>query len=182
MHAIRGMRHRSVTLEERQLTPARREAIPELLAPAGGGAALLGSSNRLTARTQPTLEWSTLKRERGAQNFNVHSLHDVCAFAHLRGAKVYLTANVIVLPDEMPGALRLVRFGMAGRGPRRQSAQAPRAPVGVTPRNAPRARSFLDSDERSQDRYYSPRSNRWASPRRAARSFLSERFVVFVAD
>ena len=34
-------------------------------------------------------------RRRGAQNFTLEMLAEACRYAHLRGARVYLTANVV---------------------------------------------------------------------------------------
>jgi putative protease len=49
-----------------------------------------------------------LNARRGAENFTLATLTETCRFAHLRGTRVYLTANVVVLPDELETALTLV--------------------------------------------------------------------------
>ncbi len=79
---------------------------PELLAPAGGPDALRAAvANGADA---VYLGLDTLNARRGAQNFTVETLEAACEFAHVRGVRVYLTANVLVLPEEMSGALELI--------------------------------------------------------------------------
>lgn len=46
---------------------------------------------------------------RGAGNFTLDALHDACRYAHLRGVRIYLTVNTVVLESEMDQALELVR-------------------------------------------------------------------------
>lgn len=80
--------------------------IPELLAPAGGPDALRAAvANGADAVYLGTRD---LNARRGAENFDLASLADHTRYAHIRGARVYLTANVLVLEDEMSGALDLV--------------------------------------------------------------------------
>jgi putative protease len=50
----------------------------------------------------------SLNARRGAENFTLEVLSDTCRYAHLRGVRVYLTANVVVLGNELAGALELV--------------------------------------------------------------------------
>jgi putative protease len=45
---------------------------------------------------------------RGAENFTLEALAESCTYAHLRDVRVYLTANVLILPEEMKQALLLV--------------------------------------------------------------------------
>jgi putative protease len=79
---------------------------PELLAPAGGPDALRAAiANGADA---VYLGLPDLNARRGAENFTMESLGEWTRWAHLRGARVYLTANVVVLPDELDGALQLV--------------------------------------------------------------------------
>lgn len=79
---------------------------PELLAPAGGPDALRAAvSNGADA---VYLGLDTLNARRGAENFTLETLPDACRFAHLRGVRVYLTANIALLPDELLPALELV--------------------------------------------------------------------------
>jgi U32 family peptidase len=78
----------------------------ELLAPAGGFDALRAAvRNGADAVYLGTTE---LNARRGAQNFTLGTLSEACRYAHLRGARVYLTANVVVLEEEMRSALALV--------------------------------------------------------------------------
>jgi U32 family peptidase len=79
---------------------------PELLAPAGGPDALRAAVRNGADAVYLGLE--TLNARRGAANFTLETLPEACRFAHLRGARVYLTANVVVLETEMRDALRMV--------------------------------------------------------------------------
>lgn len=80
--------------------------VPELLAPAGGPqafrAALANGADAIYLGVE------VLNARRGAENFTVETLEDACRSAHLVGTKVYLTANVVVLPSEMTEALTLI--------------------------------------------------------------------------
>jgi len=78
----------------------------ELLAPAGSPEALRAAvRNGADAVYLGTTE---LNARRGAENFRLDTLAEACRYAHLRGAKVYLTANVVVLQDEMRSALSMI--------------------------------------------------------------------------
>lgn len=79
---------------------------PELLAPAGGPAALVAAVNN--GADAVYLGLSDLNARRGAENFDFQTLADGARFAHLRGSKVYLTANIVILPDEMRQAVDLI--------------------------------------------------------------------------
>jgi putative protease len=84
---------------------ARRPG-PELLAPAGGREALLAAvANGADA---VYLGLGTLNARRSAENFTPETLAESCRHAHLAGARVYLTANTLVLPHEMADALELI--------------------------------------------------------------------------
>jgi putative protease len=75
----------------------------ELLAPAGGDDALRAAvANGADA---VYLGLDRLNARRGAENFTLEALAGACEFAHLRGVRVYLTANVVILPHEYDGAL-----------------------------------------------------------------------------
>jgi putative protease len=78
----------------------------ELLAPAGGFDALRAAVRN--GADAVYLGTADLNARRGAENFTVESLAEACGYAHLRGAKVYLTANVVVLEHEMRAALEMV--------------------------------------------------------------------------
>ncbi len=78
----------------------------ELLAPAGGPDALRAAvRNGADAVYLGTRE---LNARRGAENFGADELAQACRYAHLRGSKIYLTTNVLVLEDEMLPALHMV--------------------------------------------------------------------------
>lgn len=79
---------------------------PELLAPAGSPEALRAAVNN--GADAVYLGVDRLNARRGAPNFTLESLPDVTRYAHLRGTRVYLTANVVVLQDEMSDALSMV--------------------------------------------------------------------------
>lgn len=84
----------------------RRIVVPELLAPAGSSDALRAAvRNGADAVYLGTTE---LNARRGAENFTLETLAEACRFAHLHGARVYLTANVVVLEQELPDALVMV--------------------------------------------------------------------------
>lgn len=83
-----------------------RPAAPELLAPAGGAGALRAAIRN--GADAVYLGTGSLNARRGAENFSLPALAEACDFAHLRGARVYLTANVVVLASEMPAALELI--------------------------------------------------------------------------
>lgn len=78
----------------------------ELLAPAGGPDALIAAVNN--GADAVYLGLSELNARRGAANFDLESLSASARFAHLRGARVYLTANVVVLEGELGSALEMV--------------------------------------------------------------------------
>lgn len=79
---------------------------PELLAPAGGPESLRAAVNN--GADAVYLGVDRLNARRGAENFTLDTLAEATRYAHLRGAKVYLTANVVVRPSEMADALDLV--------------------------------------------------------------------------
>jgi putative protease len=79
---------------------------PELLAPAGGPESLRAAVNN--GADAVYLGVDRLNARRAAENFEPGALADATRFAHLRGAKVYLTANVVIRPAEMADALTLV--------------------------------------------------------------------------
>ncbi len=80
--------------------------IPELLAPSGGHDALRAAvANGADA---VYLGVDKLNARRGAENFTLDALREACRFAHVHGVRVYLTANVVVLPAELEEALALI--------------------------------------------------------------------------
>lgn len=78
----------------------------ELLAPAGSPESLYAAvANGADA---VYLGAGDLNARRGAANFDIETLHEPVRFAHLHGVKVYLTANVVILPSEVSSALDLI--------------------------------------------------------------------------
>lgn len=80
--------------------------IPELLAPAGGPEALRAAVNNGADAVYLGLD--RLNARRGAENFTLDSLGEATRYAHLRGAKVYLTTNVVIRQEELESALVLL--------------------------------------------------------------------------
>ncbi len=78
----------------------------ELLAPAGSPEALIAAVNN--GADAVYLGLGEFNARRGAANFDLETLAEGCRFAHLRGVRVYLTANIVVLPEEMSAALTLI--------------------------------------------------------------------------
>lgn len=81
-------------------------AVPELLAPAGGVESLRAAIANGADAVYLGLE--TLNARRSAENFTLDDLAETCAFAHLRGVRVYLTANVVILQSEFTHAVELI--------------------------------------------------------------------------
>ncbi len=79
----------------------------ELLAPAGNVAALHAAVSAGADAVYLGLE--SFNARRGADNFTIQSFGEACAYAHLRGAKVYVTMNTAILPAEVSDALECVR-------------------------------------------------------------------------
>lgn len=79
---------------------------PELLVPAGGHEALRAAVNNGADAVYLGLD--RLNARRGAENFTLEALGEVTRYAHLRGAKIYLTANVVIKPEELTDALKMV--------------------------------------------------------------------------
>lgn len=80
-------------------------AVPELLAPAGNMTALVAAVE--SGADAVYLGLREFSARRGAANFSLPELAEATRYAHLRGCKVYLAANILVLPNEMGRALRL---------------------------------------------------------------------------
>ncbi len=79
----------------------------ELLAPAGNAAALRAAVRAGADAVYMGLE--SFNARRGADNFTFETFGQACAYAHLRGAKVYVTLNTVVLPHEVDEALECAR-------------------------------------------------------------------------
>ena len=79
---------------------------PELLAPAGNREAFEAA---IAAGADAVyLGAGEFNARRNADNFEPEDLRAACRDAHLRGRKVYLTANTLVMPGEMETALATV--------------------------------------------------------------------------
>lgn len=79
---------------------------PELLAPAGSREAFEAAVG--AGADAVYLGAGEFNARRNADNFGADDLRAACRDAHLRGRKVYLTANTLVFPDEMDAALSTV--------------------------------------------------------------------------
>lgn len=94
--------------------PLPQDLVCELLAPAGGPAAfraaLAGGADAVYCGLG-----NDFNARRGADNFDDASFQKACQEAHVAGARVFVTMNVLVTDDEMPAALalaaRAVRLG-----------------------------------------------------------------------
>ena len=80
---------------------------PELLAPAGGAAALHAAV--MNGADAVYLGLPAFNARRSADNFTLESFEEACAYAHGRGVRVYVTMNTVVLPGEMADAFELAR-------------------------------------------------------------------------
>jgi putative protease len=85
--------------------------LPELLAPAGGPAALRAAVNN--GADAVYLGIDRLNARTGAENFALEHLGETVREAHISGARVYLTLNVLVLESEMDSALEIVDVAWA---------------------------------------------------------------------
>ena len=79
----------------------------ELLAPAGGMTALHAAVAAGADAVYLGLE--AFNARRGADNFTLETLSEACDYAHLRGVRVYVTMNTVVLPEEIDAALEMAR-------------------------------------------------------------------------
>lgn len=79
----------------------------ELLAPAGNMGCLHAAVK--AGADAVYLGAGHFNARRGADNFSLENLAEACDYAHLRGVKIYLTLNTVVLPSELPDALELAR-------------------------------------------------------------------------
>ena len=87
--------------------PAPRRRAPELLAPAGGpepfAAALAAGADAIYCGM------GDFNARRKAENFTDESFAAACHAAHLAGARVYVTVNIVIKDAELPRALEVVR-------------------------------------------------------------------------
>ncbi len=89
-------------------SPGWCRRVLELLAPAGGpaefNAALAAGADAIYCGYG-----QTFNARRGAQSFDAQMFGEACRRAHLAGARVYVTVNVVVREDELPSVLALIR-------------------------------------------------------------------------
>ncbi len=95
------------TQEPKGAGPDDSSARVELLAPAGNVACLHAAVR--AGADAVYLGAGHFNARRGADNFTLESLAEACDYAHLRGVKVFLTLNTVVLPSELQDALELAR-------------------------------------------------------------------------
>lgn len=79
----------------------------ELLAPAGNMTCLHAAVR--AGADAVYLGASAFNARRNADNFTIDTLREACDYAHLRGVRVYLTINTVILPSEIWDALELAR-------------------------------------------------------------------------
>ncbi len=88
-------------------TSSALAAQPELLAPAGGpgpfAAALAAGANAIYCGM------GSFNARRKAENFDDDSFEAACRAAHLAGARVYVTVNIVIKQSELVEALELVQ-------------------------------------------------------------------------
>lgn len=80
--------------------------VPELLAPAGSAAALNAAVR--AGADAVYLGLDRFNARQNADNFTLEALEEACNYAHLRGVRIYITMNTLVLEDEMKDACKLV--------------------------------------------------------------------------
>ncbi len=81
--------------------------MPELLAPAGSAAALNAAVR--AGADAVYLGLDRFNARQNADNFTLDALERACDYAHLRGVKVYVTMNTLILGDEMREACSTAR-------------------------------------------------------------------------
>ena len=84
-----------------------RPALPELLAPAGNGTCLHAAVQ--AGADAVYLGLDSLNARRGADNFTLETLREACDYAHLRGVRVYVAMNTVVLQSEFARAMETAR-------------------------------------------------------------------------
>lgn len=80
---------------------------PELLAPAGSPAMLHAAVD--AGADAVYLGMGEFNARRNADNFDIDTLADACDYAHLRGARIYVAMNTIILPKELGSAVDLAK-------------------------------------------------------------------------
>ncbi len=80
---------------------------PELLAPAGSPEALKAAVEH--GADAVYLGWGAFNARRGARNFSDEEFAQAVAWCHVRGARVFLTLNILLTDRELPAALEAAR-------------------------------------------------------------------------
>ena len=80
--------------------------VPELLAPAGGPSALNAAVRAGADAVYLGLE--NFNARRGAENFTLDDFQTYTDYCHLRGVKVYVTTNTLVITRELSDVLSLI--------------------------------------------------------------------------
>ena len=86
----------------------KRKIIMELLAPAGSMEALRAAV--CNGADAVYLGADTFNARMNARNFSAADLQEAVVYCHVRGVKVHLTLNTLVLDREMPRAAELIRM------------------------------------------------------------------------
>ena len=86
----------------------KRKIIMELLAPAGSMEALRAAV--CNGADAVYLGADTFNARMNARNFSAADLQEAVVYCHVRGVKVHLTLNTLVLDREMPRAAELIRL------------------------------------------------------------------------
>ena len=79
----------------------------ELLAPAGNPTCLHAAVQAGADAVYLGLE--SFNARRGAGNFTLKTLREGCEYAHLRGVRIYLTLNTVIMDSELKAALECAR-------------------------------------------------------------------------
>ncbi len=79
----------------------------ELLAPAGSAAALHAAVR--AGADAVYLGLDQFNARRGADNFTMPTFRKACEYAHLRGVRVYVAMNTMILPHEWKSAMEMAR-------------------------------------------------------------------------
>lgn len=102
------MQHQAEHEHHHEHKHERLTPVPELLAPAGGpdafDAALAAGADAIYCGYG-----NDFNARRSAQNFTPEGFAAACRRAHLAGARVYVTVNVVIRTEELPQVLALVR-------------------------------------------------------------------------
>ena len=91
-----------------QICIDKRKIIMELLAPAGSMEALRAAV--CNGADAVYLGADTFNARMNARNFSAADLQEAVVYCHVRGVKVHLTLNTLVLDREMPRAAELIRL------------------------------------------------------------------------